>query len=116
MILHSFVKKPSDGSSRQHFEEMAVRVAEVKASAAAAGIDLHVFGRARPAAIGEPLAAHPLEDSVELHLAHLEGIVMPLEAVPIVEINRQRVVDPHRSEVRDRTLIFEAEDPGEEAG
>src|SRR5262249_49482501 len=82
------------GLSRQHFEEMAVRVAEVKAAAATPVIDLHVLGGTRPAAIGETLAADPVEDAVELRLAYSEGVVMPLEAVPIVEIDGQRVIDP----------------------
>src|SRR5262245_4153513 len=86
---------------RQHFEEMAVRVAEVKAAAATPVIDLHVLGRARPAAIGEALAADAVEDTVELRLAYSEGVVMPLEAIPVVEIDGQRVIDPHRREVRD---------------
>src|SRR4029077_20565262 len=101
---------------RQHFEEMAVRVAEVEAAAAMAVVDLHVLGRARPAAIGETLAADAIKDPVELCLAHLEGVVMPLEAVPIVEIDRQRLVDPHRGEVRDRAVVFEAKNPGKESG
>src|SRR5467141_765143 len=103
--------KPSAGLGRQHFEDMAVRVAEVKATAAMAVIDVHIFGGARPAAIGETLAADAIKDPVELRLADLEGVVMPLEAVPIVEIDGQGVVDPHRGEVRDRTLVLETEDP-----
>jgi hypothetical protein len=64
---------------------VTVGVAEVKAATAAAVIDLHILGRARPAAIGETLAADAVEDAVELRLADFESVVMPLEAVPIVE-------------------------------
>src|SRR6266404_3810538 len=74
------------GLGRQHFEEMAVRVAEVEAATAMAVIDLHVLGRARPAAIDETLAADAIKDPVELRFAHFESVVVPLEAVPIVEI------------------------------
>src|SRR5215471_21243741 len=79
-------------------------------------IDLHVLRRARSAAINEPLAADAIEDPVKLPFAHLKGVVMPLEAVPIIEIDSQRVVDPHRGEVRNRTVVFQTEDAGEEAG
>src|SRR5215471_11484900 len=95
---------------------MAVRVAKIKAAAATAVIDLHILGGARPAAIGEALAADAVENPVEFRLAHPERVVVPLEAVPIVEIDRQRLVDPHRREVRDGTVVFETENPGEEAG
>src|SRR6266481_3723720 len=104
------------GLGRQHFEEMAVRVAEVKAATAMAVVDLHVLGRARYTAIGETLAADAIKDPVELRLAHLEGVVMPLEAVPIVEVDGQRVVDLHRGEVRNGAVVFETKNPGEEPG
>ena len=77
-------------------------------------IDLHILGRARAAAIGKALTTDPVEYPVELRLADLEGIVVPLEAVPTVEIDGQCLVDPHRSKMRDRTLVFEAKNPGEE--
>src|SRR5882762_4658621 len=95
---------------------MAVRVAEVRAAAAMAVVDLHVFGGARPAAIDETLAADAIKDPVELRLAHLEGVVMPLEAVPIVEVDGQRVVDLHGGEVRNGAVVFETKNPGEEPG
>ena len=79
-------------------------------------IDLHVLRGARPAAVDDPLIADPIEDPVELRFADLEGIVVPLEAVPIVEIDRQGLVDPHRSKMRDRALILEAKDPGKKPG
>src|SRR5260370_37704465 len=77
-------------------------------------IDLHVLSGTRPAAVGEALTADPVEDPVELRFADLEGIVVPLEAGPIVEIDRQGLVDPHRSEMRDGALVFEAKNPGKE--
>src|ERR1700730_16059547 len=107
--------KATAGLSRQHFKEMAVRVAEVEAATAMAVADLHVLARARPAAINETLAADAIKDPVELRLAHLEGVVMPLETVPIVEIDGQRVVDFHWGEVRDGAVVFETKNPGEES-
>src|SRR5260370_21686065 len=77
-------------------------------------IDLHVLSGTRPAAVGEALTADPVEDPVELRFADFEGIVVPLEAGPIVEIDRQGRVDAHRSEMRDRALVFEAKNPGKE--
>src|ERR1700730_9767405 len=104
------------GLGRQDFEEMAVRVAEVKAAAAMAVVDFHVLGRARSTAIGETLAADAIKDPVAFRVAHLEGVVMPLEAVPVVEVDGQRVVDLHRGEVRDGAVVFETKNPGEESG
>src|ERR1700739_1149391 len=94
---------------------MTVRIAEIETAAAIAVVDLHILRRARPAAVCKALSADPAEDPVELRFADLERVMVPLEAVPIVEIDRQGLVDPHGSEMRDRALVFEAKDPGEEA-
>jgi hypothetical protein len=66
---------------------VTIRVAEVEAAAAIAVIDLHILCGARPAAVGEAVVADPVEDPVELRLADFEGVVVPLEAVPIVKID-----------------------------
>src|ERR1700724_2529128 len=95
---------------------MAVRVAEVKAAAALAVVDLQVLGGARPAAVDETLTADAIKDPVELRLADFEGVVMSLEGIPIVEIDGQRLVDPYRSEMRDRGVVFKTKNPGEESG
>src|SRR6516164_7108924 len=101
---------------RQHFEQVAVGIAEIEAAAAMAVIDLHVFGRARAAAIGDALGEDAVEDPVKLRFADLEGIVVPLKRVPIVEIDGQRVVDADGREMRDWALVFETEDAREESG
>src|SRR5690349_1776883 len=75
-------------------------------------IDLHVLRGAGATAIGEALTVDPIEDPVELSFADLEGVMVALEAVPIVKVDRQGLVDPHRSEMRDRALVFEAKNPG----
>src|SRR6516165_8805912 len=98
----------------QYFEQVTIRVAEIETAAALAVIDLHVLRGARPTAIGKALPADPVEDPVKLRLADLEGVMVPLEAVPIVEVDRQCLVDPHRSEMGDRALVFEAKNPSEE--
>src|SRR5262249_28713422 len=101
---------------RQHFEHVPVRIAEIEAAAAATAIDLHVIKRAGAAAISNSLGAHPLEDLVELRLIDLEGVVVALEVRIVVEIERQRVVDPQRSEAREGTFVAQAQDAGAEAG
>src|SRR5919201_3319467 len=100
------------GSGGQHLEQVTVGVAEIESAAAIAVIDLHILRRTRPAAIGDPLGTDPVEDPVKLCLTDFEGIVVPLEAVPIVKIDRQSLVDPHGGEMRDRTLVFEAKNLG----
>src|SRR5437660_7129214 len=99
MISPFFGVQSKTSLSRQHLEQGAVRIEEVEAAAAMAMINLHVVRRPRPAAIGEALAADAIEDPVELRFGDLEGVMVPLEAVPIIKVDRQGVVDPHRSEV-----------------
>src|SRR5437588_634632 len=83
----------------QHLEQVTVRVAEIETAPTIAMIDLHILRGARTTAVGEAFGADPAEDSVEFRFADLEGVVVPLEAVPIVEIDRQGLIDPHGSEM-----------------
>src|SRR5262252_8338143 len=83
-------------------------------TAAVTIIDLHILRGARSTAISEPRGTDPIKDAVKLRFADLEGVMVPFETVPIVKIDRQRVVDAHRREMRDRPLVFEAEDVSEE--
>src|SRR5437899_8799955 len=106
MIPLSFECNPKWGLGGQHLEQVTIRVAEIEAAAAIAMIDLHILRGARTAAVGEALTADPVEDPVELGFADFEGVVVPFDSVPIVEVDRQRVVDAHRSETRDRGLAF----------
>src|SRR5262245_61464510 len=96
--------------------DVAVRVTEVETASAMTVIDLHVVERPRSAAIGETLGAHALEDPVEVGLIDLERVMVALELRIVVEIEGQRVVDPQRSEVRERTLVVQTKDAGEESG
>src|SRR6516165_6404729 len=100
---------------RQHLEHVAVRVSEIKTASATTVIDLHVVEGAGSAAISNALGADAIEDAVKLRLIDLEGVVMTLELRVIVEIEGQRVVDPQRREVRERTFITQTQDAGEEA-
>jgi hypothetical protein len=95
---------------------MAVRIAEIKAAAAVAMVDRHVLMRARSAAVGDALFENPVVDPVELGLADLERVMMPLELFLIVEVDGQLLVDPDRREVRDWAGIFKTKDPGEKPG
>ena len=70
---------PDCPSDRKHFEQMTVWILEVEASSAASMVDRHVVGRERSAAIGKTLVPDPLKYPVELSVAHLEGIVLPIE-------------------------------------
>jgi len=54
---------------RHYFQQVAVRVFEVEASPAPAGIDLSVGVVVWPAAVGEPLGLHSTEDRFELRVA-----------------------------------------------
>src|SRR4030095_16861859 len=71
-------------ATRHYFQQVAVRILEVEASPAPAGIDLAVGVVVWPAAVGESLGLHPTEDRLELRLADMEGVVMAL-AGPGVE-------------------------------
>src|SRR5260370_16723631 len=77
-------------------------------------IDLHVLSGTRPAAVGEALTPDPVEDPVELRFADFEGIVVPLEPGPIVEIDRQGLVDPHPREMRAPALVSEPTTPDQQ--
>ena len=63
------------------FQQVAVRVLEVEATPAPAGVDLAVGVAVGPAAVGESLGLHPAEDRLELRLADMEGVVMALRVL-----------------------------------
>ena len=79
---------------------MAVRISKIETAPAATMIDLHIIKRAWSAAIRNSLDSDSVEDVVKLRLINLKGVVMTLELRVIVEVERERVVDPHGSEVR----------------
>src|SRR4249920_3122049 len=100
---------------------MAVRVLEVEATPAPAGVDLAVGVVEWPAAVGKPLGLHPAEDRLELRLADMEGVVMTLagpgvETRPapcfglIGEVKGQALIDLHLREVALSRLDLQAKD------
>ena len=72
---------------------MAVRVAKIDAAAAVPVIELTVAEAPRCAAIGELRLANAAEDGIELGIADVEGVVVALELLDVVEKERERVVD-----------------------
>src|SRR5260221_10368336 len=81
-------------SGGQHFENVPVRVLEIKAAAAIAAVDLHVGARARAAALGDALRLDPVEDRVELGPADPERIKKAFENPALLEIEGQLLVEP----------------------
>src|SRR5882762_1928138 len=61
-----------------YFQKMAVRILEVDASPATAGVELAVRVIVGPASVRESLRLHPAEDRVELRIADVKGVVMAL--------------------------------------
>src|SRR5262249_25539486 len=101
--------------SRQHFEHVPVRIAEIESASAMTVIDFNVVKATGPAALTNTLGAPPADDSIELRFVDLEGIMVALEIRIVVEIEGQRVIDPQRSEVREGSRVTQAQDAGEKA-
>src|SRR5215468_3539196 len=99
----------------EHLEHVAVRISEIKPASATTVIDLHIVEGTGSAAISNALGANSIEDAVKLRLVDFEGVVVALEIRVVVVIESQRVVDPQRREVRERTVIAQTQDAGEEA-
>ncbi len=70
---------------------MSTRVAKVDAAPTVPVVDLPVLRAPRLAAVDEACLDDAAEDLVELRLADLEGIVLGLEGLPGVEVERQRL-------------------------
>ena len=80
-------------------EDVTVRVLEINASAAIPVIELAVVEAPGSAAVRKPSLLDALEDSVELGVAHVEGIVVTVKRGVLVEQERQRLVYADRREV-----------------
>src|SRR5215471_2123047 len=75
------------------FEHMAVRVAKIDAAAAVPVVELTVVEAPRCAAIGDLRLSNAAEDSIELGITDMKGVVVALELLVVVEKERERVVD-----------------------
>src|SRR5215472_5071725 len=78
---------------------MAIRVAKIDAAAAVPVVELTVVEAPRCAAIGELRLPNAAEDSIELGITNMEGVVVALELLVVVEKKRERVVDTHWREM-----------------
>ena len=87
---------------------MAVRVAKIDAAAAVPVVELTVIEAPRCAAIGELRLANAAEDGIELGIADVEGVVVALELLDVVEKERERVVDTYRREMAAFRIGMEA--------
>jgi hypothetical protein len=92
---------------------MAVRVAKIDAAAAVPVIELTVIEAPRRAAIGELRLADAAEDGIELGIADVEGVVVALELLLVVEKERERVVDAYRREMAVFRIGMEAKNSRE---
>src|SRR5439155_21624431 len=63
---------------RHYFQQMAVRVFEVKTTPATTLVDPVVGVVERVAAVGQPFVLHPAEDCIKLRIADMERVVMTL--------------------------------------
>ena len=67
---------------------MAVGLFEIDSATATPMIDLHILMRERTASEWNTGLFDTPEDRVEFRVVHVKGVVMHLEVVPIVEIER----------------------------
>src|SRR6185312_2161066 len=116
MIRCTFIVCPSPASMRlwpgEQFKQMAARVSEVNTSAAVPIIQLSVFRIPRMAAVGQSGYLHSLKNGFEHVITHLKGIVMRVERIILIEIERESVIYSYRSKVSGRTFILKPEDVG----
>src|SRR5262252_6391238 len=87
---------------------MAVRVAKIDAAAAVPVVELTVIEAPRCAAIGELRLANATEDGIELGIVDVEGVVVALELLVVVEKERERLVDTYRREMAAFRIGMEA--------
>ena len=74
---------------------MAVRVAKIDAAAAVPVIEVTVVEAPRCAAIGELRLPDAAEDGIELGIADVEGVMVALELLVVIEKERECVVDTY---------------------
>src|SRR5437879_1669015 len=94
---------------------MAIGIGEVEAAAAATVVDLSVRRRARAAAVRYALGLETREDRVELRVAHDKRVVVRLEPLAIVVVERQVTIDANLREMSDRSAVLQSEYSSKEA-
>src|SRR5580704_9476476 len=98
---------------RHQFQQVAVRIVEIDAAAAAPIVELTIIEAPRRAAVGDLGFFDTRENRVELSVADVKSIVMTLELPICVEQQCQILVDLDRGEITGATAL-EAEYAGEE--
>jgi hypothetical protein len=78
---------------------MAVRVAKIHAASAVPVVELTVVEAPRCAAIGELCLPNAAEDGIELGIGDVEGVLVALELLVVVEEECERVVDAYGREM-----------------
>src|SRR5215831_577405 len=93
---------------------MSIGIVKIEASAA-----LPVIEPSLPApwiaAEGESRFPHPLQYRIELHVADMKRVVMKIEILGVIEIERQCLIDKHRRKVAVRPFVRQSKDMCERA-
>jgi len=95
---------------------MAVRVAKIDAAAAVPVIEVKVVEAPRRAAIGELRLPDAAEDRIELGIADVEGVMVALELLAVIEKERDCVVDTYRRKMPVFRIGVKAKNPREKLG
>src|SRR5215813_6206161 len=96
-------------STRKQLQNVPVGIAKINSATPFPRIQLPILPAPRVTAPRDSRFLHALEDSVELLVAHMKRIVMPLERLSIVEVQGKLTVDPNRSKVAHRPIVFQTE-------
>ena len=88
---------------------MTVSVLEVEPSPLTTSVDLHILRVRRPASVSNALRLHPIKDGIEVFIVHMEGIVVALKLVSVIEIECKGIVNLHRCDVSCKSLVLTAD-------
>ena len=95
---------------------MAVRVAKIDAAAAVPVIEVTVVEAPRRAAVGELRLPDAAEDRIELGIADVEGVMVALELLVVIEKERECVVDTYWGKMPVFRIGVKAKNPREKLG
>src|SRR5205823_14820441 len=110
---------------RHHFQQVSIRIFEVKSAAATPVVDTAVVVAVRAAAVGDAFGFDPSKDGIEVGVAEMEGVVVALASARIVaavapafgavaESQREAVIHLHAGE--ESAADFQSENFGEKPG
>ncbi len=80
------------------------------------GVDPHIFLGEWAAPIGNARFFDSAEDRVKFGVAHVKSVVVRLEVISVVEIQRKRFVDSDRREMAHLALILKPKHASEKNG